>query len=131
MGQYKTYSQTLTSDFHKIDLADMDRSPHFFGTLTWSTVGRKTGSIRYWKTQNGLEISYAASGGQNICEVIPYTYTATQFGGTRKWFKCLSCGRRCRVLYGGRHFRCRQCYGTKYASQYEQAHCGTATANRT
>ena len=29
------------------------------------------------------------------------------------------CGRRCRLIYGGSHFRCRTCYRLRYASQYE------------
>jgi hypothetical protein len=41
------------------------------------------------------------------------------FGGRRHWFACLSCGRRCRILYGASHFRCRICRGAKYESQFE------------
>jgi hypothetical protein len=46
-------------------------------------------------------------------------YTATRFGGRRQWFKCLQCGEGCRVIYGGRYFRCRQCHGLRYQSQTE------------
>ena len=45
--------------------------------------------------------------------------TPTQFGGHRHWFECPACSRRCRLIYGGSHFRCRQCYGARYSSQYE------------
>src|SRR5215467_3367048 len=44
---------------------------------------------------------------------------ATRFGGRRQWLMCIKCGRGCRKLYCGRHFRCRQCHGLKYASQSE------------
>lgn len=34
----------------------------------------------------------------------------------------MSCGRRCRILYGGSLYRCRRCHGLKYESQYEPAY---------
>jgi hypothetical protein len=40
-------------------------------------------------------------------------------GGSRHWFECPSCGRRCRILYGGARFRCRLCRGAAYESQYQ------------
>ena len=42
--------------------------------------------------------------------------------GRMRWLKCLSCHRRCRVIYGGRYFRCRQCHGLHYQSQREPAY---------
>ena len=41
-----------------------------------------------------------------------------QSGGQRQSLKCLGCGRRVRVLYGGKRnlFRCRKCYGLVYRS---------------
>jgi hypothetical protein len=35
------------------------------------------------------------------------------FGGCRHWFRCPSCQRRCRLIYGGAHFRCRICRRAK------------------
>jgi DNA-directed RNA polymerase subunit RPC12/RpoP len=49
-------------------------------------------------------------------------YTATRFGGRRQWLTCLKCGRRCRKIYGGRYFRCRQCHGLVHASTREPAY---------
>jgi DNA-directed RNA polymerase subunit RPC12/RpoP len=46
-------------------------------------------------------------------------YTATRFGGRRMWLTCLKCSRRCRKIYGGRYFRCRQCHGLVHASTRE------------
>ena len=54
-----------------------------------------------------------------VSELIPFIYTATRFSGRRRWFKCLHCGQRCRVIYGGRYFRCRRCHGLRYQSQGE------------
>jgi len=55
---------------------------------------------------------------------VPYVWTPTRFGGRRQWFKCLSCGKGCRILYGGVRFRCRRCHGLRYQSQYEQPGLG-------
>jgi len=56
---------------------------------------------------------------QDINELVPIVTTAMHFGGVRHWFLCPSCARRCRILYGGSHFRCRRCYGARYESQYQ------------
>jgi len=58
---------------------------------------------------------------KDIDELFPFLYTATNFAGRRQWLRCLLCGRRCRILYGGAYFRCRRCYGLKFESQYEPA----------
>ena len=55
-----------------------------------------------------------------INEVIPIVMTAMHFGGSRHWFACPSCRRRCRIIYGGARFRCRVCYGARYE-------CSTST----
>jgi hypothetical protein len=55
----------------------------------------------------------------DVDELVPTVWTPTQFGGRRQWFICLKCGRRCRVLYGGRRFRCRCCHRLSYSSQAE------------
>ncbi len=48
------------------------------------------------------------------------TTTQCHHGGTRHWFACPDCDRRCRMLYmrNGR-LACRQCHGLIYASQLE------------
>ena len=56
---------------------------------------------------------------ENVNEFIPIVMTATAFGGSRHWFSCPSCGRRCRLIYGGLRFRCRLCWHALYESQYE------------
>lgn len=41
-------------------------------------------------------------------------------GGTRRWFLCPCCGRRCAVTYILRlRIACRDCHGLAYASQHE------------
>src|SRR5215813_1305979 len=68
--------------------------------------------LLYWVTASNGERS-------SVNEFVPFAYTPTRFGGRRQWFMCLKCGRRCRTIFGGRHFRCRQCHGLTYMSPNE------------
>jgi hypothetical protein len=48
------------------------------------------------------------------------TQTPMRFGGSRLWFRCPSCGGRCRVLYGSsRRLACWRCQRLRYRSQVE------------
>jgi hypothetical protein len=68
--------------------------------------------LLYWVTgPKGERVS--------IDEFVPFRYTPTRFGGHRQWLMCRRCGRHCRLLFGGRYFRCRQCHGLTYASRNE------------
>ena len=60
-------------------------------------------------------------------ELVPLIETPTRFGGRRQWFGCLSCKKRCRILYGGAYFRCRRCHRLKYETQYEAPYARAAT----
>jgi hypothetical protein len=50
---------------------------------------------------------------------IPLVRTHPHFGGSRIWFVCPSCQRRCGVLWGRKYYRCRSCYRLTYESQYQ------------
>jgi hypothetical protein len=56
---------------------------------------------------------------RSVREHIPLDLTEQHFGGERRWFVCLSCQRRCAVLYAGEQFRCRVCLNLAYRSQSE------------
>jgi hypothetical protein len=122
-------STPKTTDFHFIDLAVLRRkgaiSIGYAGTLTWSRNGHETGSIGYRVEHGGMRLCYQygppEGGAQQITELIPFDVVQVRFGGARRWFRCPGCARRCRVLYGGKHFRCRLCSGLRYPSQYETA----------
>jgi hypothetical protein len=114
-------------NLHSIDLAWLRRQdmlrPGYASTIRWSRGGRPTGSVAVHVSHSGLRLTYRVRpfGGdwQDISEVIAFTESRTNFGGTRAWLQCLTCGRACRVLYGGTRFRCRTCLGLRYESQYE------------
>jgi hypothetical protein len=55
----------------------------------------------------------------DVDETFALNYTKQNFGGQRRWILC-KCGCRCRVLFGGKYFRCRTCYQVTYQSQYER-----------
>jgi hypothetical protein len=96
------------------------------GTITSSQRGQKIGSIGYRVETGGLRLIYRTRphGGEwrDVNELVPFVWTQTRFGGQRRWFQCLSCARRCRILYGGSRYRCRRCHGLKYESQYEPSY---------
>lgn len=50
---------------------------------------------------------------------IALTETPCHYGGSRRWFICPSCRRRCGVLYIDRKIACRKCFDLAFASQYE------------
>ena len=122
-------------EFHSIDLAWLRRRkllvPGCTSTLTWLRGGHQTGSIQLGVQSGCVRLIYRhkPNGGewQDVNERIPLIETATGFGGVRQWFQCLSCSRRCRVLYGGAYFRCRRCIGLRYDTQYEPAFARAAT----
>ena len=128
MGGYGSGSRnrwaSKTVEFHKLDLAKFKRNSFdglMTGQITWSRGGRQTGCIGYHCTARDLRLIYTVGRGEkkhDIDERFDFRFTDQPFGGQRRWLVC-KCGRRCRVLYGAQYFRCRQCHGATYESQYE------------
>jgi hypothetical protein len=59
------------------------------------------------------------AGWGNIVQGAALTETPCHYGGTRKWFVCPDCRRRCGVLYIQQRIGCRSCHNLAYASQCE------------
>ena len=122
-------------EMHSIDLAWLRRKRLFnlgrSSTITWSRGGNQTGSIQVRCERDHVRLIYRHKphGGdwQAVDERVPLVETATRFSGSRQWFVCLSCNKRCRILYGGGRFRCRRCNRLKYDTQYEPAFARAAT----
>jgi hypothetical protein len=115
-------------DYRTIDLAWLRKQNclglGYSGRITWSRNGTVIASIGYRIETLGLRLIYRhqSRGGsewRDVDEVIAFTRTGTAFNGQRLWFKCPSCNRHCRIIYGGALYRCRKCYRLKYESQYE------------
>ncbi|WP_084419101.1 hypothetical protein [Henriciella litoralis] len=122
-----------SDQFHRRDLTDFPREwfqHRRTGTLTWSRGDHKTGSIGYRLSPNRLELHYTVTREgerQDITECFVMTPTEQPLGGQRWWIECRGCGRRCRVLFGGTYFRCRQCCRLTYESQYERIYAPGVT----
>ena len=90
---------------------------------SWTWGDEPMGSITMLRLPTGLKLMYrtqrADGEWRDIDELVPFVLTPMRFGGERRWFQCLSCARKCRVLFGGRRFRCRRCHRVRYASQSE------------
>lgn len=120
---------------HSIDLDWLRRRKLLnqgqWSTLTWSVGETKTGSIQIALMGARVMLSYrvrrAGADWQDVKEAVPLIETSTNFSGRRHWFECLSCRRRCRILYGGAVFRCRKCQGLRYETQYEPPFARAAT----
>jgi hypothetical protein len=115
-----------TDEFHRLDLAGFKRE--WFenwrvGTLTWSRGDHVTGRIGYHLRPDHMRLVYLSGpegNRQSVDERFELAFTDQKLGGQRLWIVCPSCQRRCRVLYGGRYFRCRKCWRATYESQYER-----------
>ena len=69
-----------------------------------------------------LNFRYRRNGGdwEKAEQIIWFTETPCNYGGSRKWFRCPRCDTRVAVLYGADvKFLCRHCYRLPYASQGE------------
>src|SRR5215467_9559082 len=125
-GRYGYSSAPTCESARSIDLAWLRRrgmlkpGPH---SLEWSSRGEPAGSISVIAQVEGVRLLYWVTGSNgersSVNEFVPFAYSQTRFGGRRQWLMCLKCGRRCRRIFGGRHFRCRQCHGLVYASRNE------------
>jgi hypothetical protein len=98
------------------------------GVLYWPgpRAGEWSGSISYRSSLDSSEmwLSYTTKcGGEShaVSDSIRLTTTRSNFGGTRYWWVCPSCHRRCAKLYlpNAVYFRCRRCYNLTYRSSNE------------
>lgn len=120
------YDVDLCQHFLDIDLSSFNRNGYLFtgcvGKLKWRRRDQIVGSIDYRVEHEGLRLIYRTRPGsgewRDVVELIPFVKTSTRFGGWRTWFACPGCQKRCRILYGGGHFRCRGCHRLRYESQY-------------
>ncbi len=127
---YRWDSKTTTESQHRVDIRWLKKhgylQPGTMGSLSWSSCGEETGSIRYSMEANRMVLNYRHRLNDGEWEPVKievqFSETACNYGGSRKWFICpnLNCSRRVVVLYGaGKYFLCRHCYGLTYSSQQE------------
>jgi hypothetical protein len=116
-------------EWRSIDLADLKRmgllKPIIDGrirAITWKTDDGGLDKLGIIPSAKGIQLVKRDDEGKLAGFFVNYTYTATMFGGSRKWFPCPGCRRPARILYGVHSLRCRRCRGLRHASQSEASH---------
>jgi hypothetical protein len=135
-NRWRWGSRDTCEGYTRISLSNLKRRGLLhhgcFGSLSWSCGGEPAGNIRFRMHESCMELVYkyrraGSDEWSDVNERIPFDFTRQHFGGRRQWFRCLSCHRRCAVLYGGTHYRCRKCWGLAYQSQHQNAHSRAVT----
>lgn len=92
----------------------------------WSIDGEPCGSIGITAAVSHVRLAYMRTHEGGSPEPFHYDIaierTPCHFGGSRVWFRCLWCGRRCAIIYGisrDSYFACRLCLRLGYASECE------------
>jgi hypothetical protein len=117
----------VNENYLSLDLAWLRRrkmlTPGRRSPVVWSVGGKRVGDIMIVPLEDALLLVYRTrswgEAWQHQKQVVPFTTTATAFGGRRRWFACPQCTRPCRVLFGNGRFLCRRCWGIGYRSQRE------------
>ena len=112
----------FTDELRALDIRQLHRD----GCLERVGAGRVTvtwdggSSIDVVKDRTGILLEYSVVDGEDReerSERIVIQRTRCHFGGSRPWWFCPRCGRRCAVLFGGSRFLCRNCHDLRYRSQ--------------
>lgn len=92
----------------------------------WSRDGDRIGSIGVTAMETALRLSYTRTPSGSDPKRFEYDVsierTPCRYGGSRPWFRCPWCKRRCALLYGlsgDGYFGCRLCLRLCYASEAE------------
>jgi hypothetical protein len=93
---------------------------------SWTRDGEPYGNISLASRENSVQLWYmwTPSGRepQRMVYDVCIERTPCQYGGSRPWFRCPWCKRRCALLYGvsgDGYFGCRLCLRLAYASEAE------------
>jgi hypothetical protein len=119
-----------TDDYRQLDVRWIERNGYLknghSGSLHWTRRGETIATIDFRVRPDSVLLSYRQRNrGESDWESLEYPVrlerTPCHYGGTRSWFLCPAkgCGKRVAILYGGRIFACRRCYGLAYSSQRE------------
>lgn len=131
-GSYYRWSAKKTVDrYIALDIAQIART----FDMTQTIVGKlfqndepKLGYIIYPGV--GMDLIYSYRDQPVTPYRVSFTYTTPGAGGKRVWFLCPRCRRRCRILYGGHPFACRQCHNLTYKTRQQSRLDARQTAIR-
>lgn len=115
---YRWDKKDTTESYLALDMAPFARSVDLtrrrVGWWYWQWSSGRKASIAYIvEPDKGVCLHYTASG-QSYDYLVRVDTTTPHYGGVRYWWLCPACGRRCRILYGGCRFLCRQCHDLTY-----------------
>ena len=130
-------TKALVTNFLRLDVHGLvsqgvlvpDVKPGTVFECSWmDESGDPNSSIGIQVGQDQLTLLYRYSttkgDGQDVREIVPFSWTPCHFGSRRPWFRCpgfsngTACDRRVATIYmRGRYFRCRRCHGLAYPSQ--------------
>ncbi len=119
---YRFGTKTLLCELLALDMARFtkytDMTAYSWGSQHWTSGNGHESSIAYQVQSGvGVRLMYTNNKTDSLDYVVRTTSTRCNYGGRRYWWVCPSCGRRCRVLYGGRYFVCWKCSGAYYETQ--------------
>ena len=124
-GWRRNSEQMSWLDIRRLARADDLRDGRYSSQL-WSRGGEPAGSINVRAAQDHVRLIYTWMPKDYESQKMDYPVwierTPCRYGGSRPWFRCPRCQRRCAVLYGvandGR-FGCRSCMRLGYSSEAE------------
>lgn len=124
-GWRRRCEYSLPLDIRRLQRKGLLRSGSAFG-WHWSADDEPRGNIGVAVSEASLRLSYVWTLGDERRELgydVGIDRTPCHFGGSRSWFRCPRCSRRCAVLYGlsrrDGYFGCRCCLRLAYASEAE------------
>ncbi len=101
-------------------------APETSGSYFWTCDGEPSGDIVYHILPGCITLIYTLTPPDrppvDMRLEVPLERTPCHFGGSRQWFRCPTCGRRCAIIYGMTHhggFACRLCMKLAYSSEAE------------
>jgi len=120
-GSYYRYDKKdLISDMLPLDLQKFAGSVALnvrsWGSWTWTRGDHKSSVSYIVEPGRGVKLQYTHNKTEALDYLVSVVTTKPHFGGVRYWWVCpnQACGRRCRILYGGKYFCCRQCHHLTY-----------------
>lgn len=121
-GRYSRWNtKALLCELLWLDMRDFAKSVDLttvrYGCWAWTAAHGRESSISYQvKPGEGIRLMYTNNKTDELDYLVRITSTPCNYGGVRYWWLCPNghCGRRCRVLYGGKYFVCRQCNSHAY-----------------
>ena len=111
----------------RVDVRLWARSGYFvsasYFSWGWNRGGEPSGNIAVQSSPDSATLIYRIKDmyndeWQDKQQVVPIVRTGCGYGGSRKWFRCPVCSRRCELLYlRAYRFACRKCQRIAYTSQ--------------